>query len=63
MCPDNLEAVKVFGRRNGFNVCTGARYLGGYIGDNTFKPDWLIECTLTWEKSISTISKTAGEYP
>ena len=32
--PDNIEAGKVFRARRGFRVCTGARYLGGYIGDD-----------------------------
>ena len=41
----------------------GARYLGGYIGDDESKSDWLRERTLTWEKNINTISKTAGKYP
>ena len=44
-------------------MCTGARYLGGYIGDNEYKLDWLRERTLTWEKKINTISETAGKYP
>ena len=44
--PDNLEAGKVLGRRHGFMVCTGARYLEGYIRDNDSKRDWLIERTL-----------------
>ena len=35
--PDNLEAGKLFGRRHVFKVCTGARYLGGYIGDDKSK--------------------------
>ena len=61
--PDNLEAGKVFGARHGFRVCTGAHYLGGYIGDDKFKRDWLIERTLTWEKNINTISKTTEKYP
>ena len=53
----------MFGARPGFTVCTGARYLGGYIGDNEFKHDWSREHTLKWENNISTISKTAGKYP
>ena len=32
MHPDNLEARKYFGKNHGFKVCTGARYLGVYIG-------------------------------
>ena len=44
-------------------MCTGARYLGGYIGDSESKRDCLRKRTLTWEKNINTISKTAGKYP
>ena len=45
---ENLEAGKVFGARHAFRVCTSARYLVGYIGDDDSKRDWLRECTLTW---------------
>ena len=31
----------MFGARDGFRVCTGARYLGGYIGDDESKQNWL----------------------
>ena len=61
--PENLEAGKVFGARHGFKVCTGARYLGGYIRDDKSKRDWLRERTLMWEENISMISKTTGKYP
>ena len=37
----NLEGGKLFGLRHGFKVCTGARYLGRYIGDANSKRDWL----------------------
>ena len=60
--PDNLKAGKVFRAPHRFRVCTGARYLEGYIGDGESKRDWLRECTLTWEKNISMISKTVGKY-
>ena len=60
--PENIEAGKVFGRRHGFRVCMGAHYLGGFIGDNESNQDWLRECTLTWEKNINTIRKTAVKY-
>ena len=39
MHQQNLKAGELFGQRNGFKVCTGARYLGGYIGDDTSKGD------------------------
>ena len=40
VCPDNIKDGKVFGRRHGFRMCTGARYLGDYIGDDGSKHDW-----------------------
>ena len=55
-------AGKLFGRRHGFKVCTSAPYLGGYIRDDRFKRNCLREHTLTWEKNISMIRKTAGKY-
>ena len=61
--PENAEEGKVFGARHGFKVCTDARYLGGYIGDDKSKRNWLRKRTLKWEKNISTISKTTGKYP
>ena len=45
--PKNLEVGKVLRRYHGFRVYTGARYLGGYIGYNNSKRDWLRERTLT----------------
>ena len=39
--PDNIAARKEFGLRQGFKVCTGARYPGGFIGDDESKRDKL----------------------
>ena len=63
MHPENLEAGREFGTRHGFEVCTGTHYLGGYIGGDKSKRDWLREHTLTWEENISTISESPGKYP
>ena len=63
MHPENIEAGKLFRAHNGFKVCTVVRYLGGYIGDDDSKCDWLRERTLTWEKKINRISETASKYP
>ena len=49
--------------QNVFKVCLGARYLGGTIGDDKSKRDWLRECILTWENNISKITKTVGKNP
>ena len=39
--PDNFKAGILFVTRNSFKVCKGARYLGGFIGDDS-KREWLI---------------------
>ena len=59
----NLKPGKVFGARHRFRVFTGARYLGGYIGDDSSKRDWFRERTLMWGNNINTVRKTAGKYP
>ena len=60
---ENPEAGKQFEAHQGYKVCTVARYLGGYNGDNKPKSDWLIERTLTWEKNIRTINEPVGNTP
>ena len=61
--PENLEAIKLFGARHRFKVCTGVRYLVGYIGGNESKRYQLRERTLMWQKNINTISETIGNIP
>ena len=46
--PENIKKRKEFAACLGFKVCTGARYLGGFIGDDESKCNWLRECKLTW---------------
>ena len=60
--PENIDSGKLFGARHLLKVCTGARYIGGYIRENKSKHDWMRERTLTREKNTSTISKTTGKY-
>ena len=43
-------------------MCTGARYLGGFIGDGKYKRNWLEKITKTWEQNITRKSKTARKY-
>ena len=61
--PENIEAVKLFGAQHRLRVCTGACYLGGYIGDDGSKLDWLRDRTLTWDMNINTIREIVGGYP
>ena len=58
--PENLEAGKEFGARHRFKVCTGTRYLRGYIEDDKYKIDWMRKSTPTWEKNIIRV-KNCGE--
>ena len=41
----------------------GARYLGGYIGDDISKGGCLKERTDKWERDIRALIKTADNYP
>ena len=61
--PQKIEAGELFGRRHGFKVCTGARYLGVYIGDDISKGDWLKDYIDKWERYICAPRKTADKYP
>ena len=60
---DNIYTRKLFGLHHGFKICTGARYLGGFIRDDNSKCDWLIDRTLNYKKNIISIIKMAEKYP
>ena len=63
MHPENLKAGKRFGASSRFKVCTGARYLGGYIGNEKSKCEWLKDRTEKWGRNIHAIAKMAvGNY-
>ena len=59
----NLEYGKQFGLSCGFNMCTGMCYLGGFIGGDESKRDWLKLCMPTWEWKSFKIHETAGKSP
>ena len=61
--PNNLEAEELLFRCRGFKVCTGARYLGGYIGDDESKGGCLKNSMEKWERDIYALSKTADKCP
>jgi hypothetical protein len=41
----------------------GQRYLGGFIGSNTSKVDWLGSMVTTWVAAVETLALVAGNYP
>ena len=52
---DDPETIRLFGLRHGFKVCTAARYLDGFIGDDESACYWLQDHTFKWEKEIRSI--------
>ena len=61
--PYNIEYRRLFLLHRGFKVCTGARYLVGYIGDDESKLDWVKKHMDMWERKMCNIRETAGKYP
>ena len=59
----NPEEGGLFGRCHGLSLCTGARYLGGYIGYRVSKSDWLKNWAEKFKRDILALSKTADKYP
>jgi hypothetical protein len=59
----NLEKATAFFAGSGFRVCTGERYLGGFIGETQERDKWLKGKTDAWENSIQQLSDVAGAYP
>jgi hypothetical protein len=41
----------------------GQRYLGGFIGSNASKTDWLGSMVTTWVAAVETLALLAGNYP
>ena len=60
--PQNLKSGGGFRQYHGFKVCAGARYIGGYIGYDRNKGDWLKNCKKKWERDIRDLRKTANNY-
>ena len=60
--PKNILAGELFEAHHGFTVCTAARYISSYIGDDKSKYDWLKKRTKKWERKICVVTKMAGKY-
>ena len=45
------------------NYVRGHRYVGGFIGDETSKLEWILPKIETWKKSIQKLSIAAKLYP
>ena len=58
---DNIKTGKQIGLCHRFKVCTGAHYLGSFIGDNDSKRVWIQDLTSKWENNICIIRKMEGK--
>ena len=60
---DNIGAGKLFVLRSGFKVCTGAHYVGVFMGYDESKFDWLQGHMLNWEKKFTRSAKIRINTP
>ena len=61
--PGIIEARELFGAHHGFKVCTGANYVGVYIGDDESKGACIKNRTDKWDRNIHVVTETVGKYP
>ena len=47
----------------GIQYSCGQRYLGGFIGSNASKVDWLGSMVTMWVAAVETLALVAGNYP
>jgi len=61
---DEAVARQAF-EANGLDIqySRGQRYLGGFIGSNASKVDWLGGMVTTWVAAVETLASVAGNYP
>ena len=58
-----VERAKAQFAHLGFKVLTGARYLGGYIGDKAACTQWVDEKVMRWVAGVNALSKVAKSSP
>ena len=46
-----------------FTYKTGARYLGGFLGDQSARGEWLEPKLQSWAKAVTSLSSVARRYP
>ena len=61
--PDNVKAATEAFAKVGFQVATGRRYLGGFIGKRDELQSWLASKTEAWTEVVDALSKFAVRYP
>jgi hypothetical protein len=59
----NLEQAKVYFADLAFKVQSRSRYLGGFVGEDEDRDEWLDSKIVTWVNSIKQLSTVTGPYP
>ena len=49
-------------RRLGFEICTGTRYLGGWIGTEVSRDEYVTEKVLGWESTVKELAMVASQH-
>jgi hypothetical protein len=61
---DNLEAAKSAFKDLGFEVTTGQRYLGGFLGEEDALKAWIQGKTHNWAEAVKELASAANKnYP
>jgi hypothetical protein len=60
---DNLEAAKSAFKDLDFEVTTGHRYLGGFLGDKDTLTTWIQEKAHNWAEAVKELASAAKNYP
>ena len=64
--PSEIQHARFFfndQRRRGFQITTGHRYLGGFIGDLKTRDEWLSTRLSDWTSGILELADAAQKYP
>jgi hypothetical protein len=59
----NLDRAKIYCADLAFKVQNGIRYLGGFVGEDEDRDEWLELKIATWFNIIKQTSTVAGSYP
>lgn len=59
----NIEKAKEYFADLGFKIKTGSRYLGGFIGEETARAEWLQSEIDEWTNAVHLLAAAANKYP
>lgn len=59
----NVDPATTFFSDLGFQVVTGARFLGGYIGNESGEATYISDKVNHWSRMVTTLSEICSQYP